>query len=256
MDIAPQKTAALDLKLRKTSDLASQLSNAEWLVSFPGTEEQKGSIQNCTHCHTLERIVRSQHDADEFEQILERMPHYTPASFPLMIQPSTPGRVGGGELATEQQARQQETRHKQAAYLSTLNLSSAPQWTYPLKTLPRPKGRATHVIMTEYDLPKRTQQPHDVVVDSEGMVWYAAFGEPILGKLDPKTGKITEYPVPVLKPGTVIGTLDLELDEDQNLWLAMTFQAGVAKFDRRTEKFQVFSLPPDLNGDYVVFAVM
>lgn len=77
-----------------------------------------------------------------------------------------------------------------------------------------------------------------------------------MGKLDPKTGKITEYPVPVLKPGTVIGTLDLELDEDQNLWLAMTFQAGVAKFDRRTEKFQVFSLPPDLNGDYVVFAVM
>ena len=95
MDIAPQKTAALDLKLRKTSDLASQLSNAEWLVSFPGTEEQKGSIQNCTHCHTLERIVRSQHDADEFEQILERMPHYTPASFQLMIQPPTPGRSAG-----------------------------------------------------------------------------------------------------------------------------------------------------------------
>jgi streptogramin lyase len=32
--------------------------------------------------------------------------------------------------------------------------------------------------------------------------------------------------------------------------MALTFQAGIAKFDRKTEKFQVFSLPPELNGDY------
>ena len=31
-----------------------------------------------------------------------------------------------------------------------------------------------------------------MIVDSQGMVWYASFGEQILGKLDPKTGKITE----------------------------------------------------------------
>jgi virginiamycin B lyase len=249
-DVSRQKTVTADLKLRKTADLASQLTNAEWFMSFPGTEEQKGSIQACTHCHTIEPIARSRHDAEEFEQVLERMSHYTPESFPLMIQPATPGRIGGGELSNEQQRRQQETRRKQAEYLATLNLSSSLQWTYPLKTLPRPKGRATQVIMTEYDLPKRTRQPHDVVVDSEGMVWYAAFGEPILGKMDPKTGRIIEYPMPVLKPGTVIGNLDVEFDEDQNLWIAMTYQAGVAKFDRKAEKFQVFSLPANLNADY------
>ena len=90
------------------------------------------------------------------------------------------------------------------------------------------------MLITEYDLPKRTRQPHDVIVDSDGIVWYASFGEPILGKLDPKTGKTTEYPIPVLKPGHINGNLDLELDEDQNLWIAMTFQAGIAKFDRKT----------------------
>ena len=46
-------TATVDLKLTKTHDLASQLSNAEWLASFPGTEQEKASIRNCTHCHTL-----------------------------------------------------------------------------------------------------------------------------------------------------------------------------------------------------------
>jgi virginiamycin B lyase len=250
VEIAAQKTTTADLKLRKAANLASQLTNADWLMSFPGTEEQKASIRACTHCHTLEQIARSAHDEAEFEQVIERMSHHTPESFPLLIQPHSGGRIGGGGLTPEQQARQQENRIKQAQYLSSLNLSSTQQWEYSFKTLPRPKGRGTHVIMTEYHLPKRTRQPHDVIVDSEGFAWYASFGEPILGKMDPKTGKVTEYPVPVLKPGNVIGTLDLEFDKDQDIWLAMTFQGAVAKFDRKTEKFQVFKLPPELDGDY------
>jgi virginiamycin B lyase len=249
-DIPANDPVTLDLKLRKTKDLAAQLTNAEWLVSFPGTAEQKASIQNCSHCHTLEPIVRSHHDAAEFEKVLERMTHYTPESFPLMPQPHTPSRTGGGELNTEQQAQAQENRRKQAEYLATLNLSGAPQWNYPLQHFPRVKGLGNKVIVTEYDLPKPTRQPHDVVVDKEGMVWYAGFGEPILGKMDPKTGTTTEYPLPVLKPKTVVGNLDVEFDEDQNLWIAMTFQAAIAKFDRKTEKFQIYKLPPELDGDY------
>src|SRR5258706_14272397 len=34
-------TTAVDLKLRKAADPASQLSNAEWFASLPGTEQQK-----------------------------------------------------------------------------------------------------------------------------------------------------------------------------------------------------------------------
>jgi virginiamycin B lyase len=250
VDIAANDPVTLDLTLRKTRDLAAQLTNAEWLVSFPGTAEQKASIQNCSHCHTLEPVVRSHHNAAEFEQVLERMSHYTPESFPLMPQPHIPSRTGGGELNTEQQAQAKENRRKQAEYLATLNLSATPQWNYPLQHFPRVKGLGDKVIITEYDLPKPTRQPHDVVVDKDGMVWYAGFGEPILGKMDPKTGRTTEYPLPVLKPHTVVGNLDVEFDEDQNLWIAMTFQAAIAKFDRKTEKFQIYRLPPELDGDY------
>ena len=250
VEIPANDPVSLDLKLRKTTDLAAQLTNAEWLVSFPGTAEQKASIQNCSHCHTLEPIVRSHHDAAEFEKVLERMSHYTPESFPLMPQPHMPSRTGGGELNTEQQAQAQQNRRKMAEYLATLNLSAAPQWSYTLQHFPRAKGLGNKAIITEYDLPKATRQPHDAVVDSDGMVWYAGFGEPILGKMDPKTGKVTEYPLPVLKPHTVVGNLDVEFDEDQNLWIAMTFQGAIAKFDRKTEKLNVFKLPPELDGDY------
>src|ERR1044071_9674488 len=66
-----------DLKLRKTADLAAQLSNGEWMTSMPGDDRQKGQLLNCVGCHTLERVARSRYDADTFTKaILPRMQGY------------------------------------------------------------------------------------------------------------------------------------------------------------------------------------
>jgi streptogramin lyase len=248
VEVAERKTATADLKLRPARDLAAQLSNTEWLMSVPGTDEQKASVRNCAHCHTLELVTRSRHDRDGFVPVIERMSKYPPLAFPLMPQLTPAPRIGGG---TESRDRQLEAWRRQAEYLSTMNLSAAPHWSYSLKTLPRPTGKATQVIYTEYALPKRTRQPHDVIVDSQGMAWYASFGEQILGKLDPNTGKVTEYQIPILKQGVPTGILGMRFDEDENPWLGMQFQGGIAKFDRKTEKFQTWSLPPEMNGDHV-----
>jgi len=51
-DIAAGKPATVDLKLRKAKDLAAQLTNTEWLMSMPGTDEQKFMMGNCGNCHT------------------------------------------------------------------------------------------------------------------------------------------------------------------------------------------------------------
>jgi virginiamycin B lyase len=246
--IAERAESTLDLKLTKARDLASQLTNAEWLASFPGTDAQKASVRGCAHCHTLQLVTRSRHDANAFAHVIERMAGYPPLAFPLMVQKTPAPRIGGG---TPQAGQQLEGRRRQAEYLSTLNLSGRSEWSYPFQTFSRPTGRATQVIYTEYDLPKRTRQPHDVIVDSSGMAWYASFGEQILGKLDPRSGEVTEYPVPLLKPKAPTGILGMRFDRDQNLWLGLQFQGGIAKFDRKTEKFQAWSLPPHLNGDHV-----
>ena len=91
--------------------------------------------------------------------------------------------------------------------------------------MPRPSGRATRVIYTEYDLPRETIEPHDVIVDKDGIAWYSNFGEQNLGRLDPKTGKVTEFPVPEHKPGFPTGFLALRADRDGNLWLGNMYQA-------------------------------
>jgi streptogramin lyase len=136
-----------------------------------------------------------------------------------------------------------------AEYLASVNLSKDEVWEYPLKTLPRPRGRATRVVITEYDLPRKQIQPHDAIVDGDGMVWFTHFGEQFLGSLDPKTGKVAEYRLPVLKPGYPIGTLDLETDKAGNLWIAMMYQGGVAKFDKKTGTFQTWKVPEQWQTD-------
>ena len=61
-DVTAGGPATADITLGPTKDLASQLSNAEWMQSMPGTDAQKHNLWDCGVCHTLGRIVRSKHD--------------------------------------------------------------------------------------------------------------------------------------------------------------------------------------------------
>jgi len=234
-DVVPTRPATIDLTLRPTEDLAAQLTNAEWLANFPGTDEQKRSLLECMSCHTLERIARSTHVANEWVSVLERMAGYTNNTTPDRPQ----------RRAVERSLAPERAR-KTAEYLARINLSAGP-WTYPLKTHPRPSGRATRVVITEYALPRPSIAPHDVRVDRDG-VWYSDFDEQFLGRLDPATGRVTEYPIPELKPGFPTGALDMEIDQAGNFWLAMMFQSGLAEFDRQQQTFRMFPIPPELNS--------
>jgi streptogramin lyase len=245
VEVAAGKTAAADLKLKKASVLAAQLSNGEWLASFPGTEAQKGVLRNCVGCHTVERIARSQYDADTFMKVvLPRMQGYVNQSIPQHPQ------LRRAERLMEERGDQRVQVYRTTAeFLATINRSGSPTWKYELKTLARPSGRATRVIYTEYDLPRETVEPHDVIVDRDGIAWYSSFGEQYLGRLDPKTGKVTEFPIEMSKPGFPTGLLGLRADREENLWMGNMYQASIVKFDRRTAKFVTWTLPKEQNID-------
>jgi streptogramin lyase len=248
VSVSAQQTTSLDLKLVDTGDLAYQLSNGEWLMSMPGTDEQKQGLLGCTQCHTLEPIVRSRYTANEFTKILDRMSRYAQGSTRLrpQLRPNTRGSSATSDGMTGREG-DSPTRQSQAAktagFMSTVNLSSSSRWQYPLKTLPRSKGKATRVIITEYDLPRSETLPHDAAADSTGMIWYSDFGSHYLGVLDPKTGKVMEYPIPITKPGAPVGSLDLVFDKQNDIWLGTMYQGSLAKFDRKTQKFQTWGSP-------------
>jgi streptogramin lyase len=192
----------------------------------------------------VQRIVQSQHDAAEFRQVLKRMAGYANQSTP-----THPQKRRAERLLEERGEAREQAQQRQAEWLSTINLSASAEWEYPLKTLPRPSGRGTQVVYTEYDLPRATIEPHDVIVDADGIAWYSNFGEQKFGKLDPKTGKVTEYTVPTLKRGWPTGMLGLRDDKDGNLWLGLMYQGAIGRFDRKAEKLETFSLPPEINKD-------
>ena len=241
VDVAAGKATIANIKLKPTKELYAQLTNAEWLLSIPGTEEQKKFLLGCNSCHTLERVMRSNHNADEWVQIFQRMALYAPGSMPLQ-----PQMLAGG--ITRDRTRGVDPK-AMGEWLASVNLSSGSTFKYPLKTLPRPTGKATRTIITEYDLPRPVAMPHDVVVDSDGMAWYSDFGQQFIGRVDPNTGNVTEFPIPVLKKGFPMGTLDLQLDKEQNLWVSLMYQGGIAKFDRKTEQFQVYPIPKEWQGN-------
>src|SRR6266568_1744800 len=158
-DVASGQEAKAEIKLKKVKNLSAQLTNAEWLISMPGTDEQKRFLLNCTGCHTLERIMKSTHDADGFMEVFQRMSLYYPGSTPLK-----PQRLAG-----------------------TANRD----------------------------------------VERGGNGGYSDFGQMFLGKMDPQTGKVTQYSIPVVKPGWPEGTLDLEFDADDNPWVGVMYQNAI-----------------------------
>jgi streptogramin lyase len=240
-EVASESTSKLDLKLQPTKNLPDQLSNAEWMMSIPGTEEQKSALLDCTSCHTLERIVKSTHDADEWTHVISRMKGYGAVSQPVKPQP----------MLDRSRAGSPDEFRKMAAYLATINLSATDTWTYPLKTLPRPTGASTRAIVTEYDVGRITSEPHDILVDKDGKVWYSDFGEMFIGKFDPKTLKLTEYPIKKFKPNAPTGLLSIEFDHVGKIWFDTMYQGSLGCLDPKTGEITYYPVDPKWNDDRV-----
>jgi virginiamycin B lyase len=245
-DVVPGKPATANLRLSKTKNVAEQMSDTEWLMSLPDNRGQTAFLRACIDCHSIQRVVRSTYNKEQFPPLISRMTSYAYNSFDLHPQlrkvPRTYKVFEGGGMFPYYPETTPE-------WLASINLSSAPNWRYPLKTLPRLTGESTKVIITEYDLPRKDIEPHDVVVDRDGIVWFGEFDRQFLGRFDPKTGQVKEFPIPVNRPGFPEGGLDLEFDEEGNLWLSMMHQTGAVKFDKVAKRFETIKIPEDRLND-------
>jgi len=235
VDVTAQP-AQLDLQLNKVtsaSKLAMQLSNGELLMSVPGTREQKLTLAGCVNCHTLQRVLFSRFNADEMAQVVQRMSMHTNNSSPMHPW-MRPVRNSVRPPAATPVSR----------YLSSINLSSADTFEFPLKPLPRPKGKATQVIYTTYDLPRPDASPHDEVFDAQGNVWYSDFNSQFIGKLDPETGKVVEYAVPQNRLGQIAqGGLQIDIDREGRIYYGNMSQMQIVRFDPKTAKMETFKPP-------------
>ena len=101
--------------------------------------------------------------------------------------------------------------------------------------------------LTRFD-PKTEQFTHipevpnayGIAIAKEGTVWFAELrADGRIGKVDPKTLKVTKYqpPTPTAFPRRIV------VDNEGQVWFAL-FQAGkIGQFDPNTERFKEFTLP-------------
>lgn len=266
----PAKTVrTLHLTLKKAADVSRQLTSLDWAMLMPGTPEQKDKFvyqgKSCNYCHSYQRIMRTKYTVDQWVRVIKRMNSYYPDGSAI----SDDGRGWGQPLLKFGDSYGRPTPNgpdeglgdnwgswkmtELGQYLETINLSGErTSFGYePKPTLQRPKGKATRVIITQWDQPRKETTSHDMDVDSKGQVWYGDEAHQIIGKLDPRTHTFEEFPLPPVPDGHLSGTRDVQVDKDDNVWFPMRVAGGASlltKFDPRTK--QVTTVP-DATGQFI-----
>ncbi len=110
---------------------------------------------------------------------------------------------------------------------------------------PKPAGvevpGPAKVSMKEWQVPTPGSRPHDPLAARDGSLWYTGQMANVLGRIDPKTGKIREYPLKTPHSGPH------GLDEDKrgNIWYTGNTGALIGKLDPRTGRVTEYKLPDE-----------
>ncbi|MDX1485428.1 MAG: cytochrome C [Alphaproteobacteria bacterium] len=90
----------------------------------------------------------------------------------------------------------------------------------------------------EWVVPTLGQRSRDPIEAPDGTIWWAGQWGNLIGRIDPKTGAMKEYPLPAKsKPHTVT------LDRAGNVWYTGNKNGTIGKFDPKTEKITVYKMP-------------
>ena len=224
-----------------TPDILPQLSEAEWLANLPGTAQEKQTFVNTCggSCHGFQMQMRARFDEASWRNIVARMGYserilVKPPGSSVQFDPATseytfgPGREDGLDRFNP------DDREMVIKWLSRVR---GPEAEDPhFKPFPRPTGAATEAVVTEYELPWEFANVHDVAGDAEGNIWFTINRSPFVGKLDPKTARVTSYRVPQ-PAGMHPGLHAIQVAQDGNVWITDTWARNQMMLNPRTGDF-------------------
>ena len=89
---------------------------------------------------------------------------------------------------------------------------------------------ASEISIEEWDVPTENSRPHDPAVAPDGALWFTEQRANKLGRLDPQTGQMKEFPLRT--PGS--GPHGLVADREGNIWFTAISKGYVGKLDPKT----------------------
>jgi virginiamycin B lyase len=126
-----------------------------------------------------------------------------------------------------------------------------PMTDYLAKTYPV-KGRPDAVLvpgsikvsMKAWQAPTPGSRPHDPLAAKDGSLWYTGQMANVLGRVDPKSGRVKEYPLKTPHSGPH----GLVEDKDGNIWYTGNTAALVGKLNPKTGEVTEYKMP-ESKGD-------
>ena len=221
------------MRLPATPEIERQLSGAEILWNMPGTAQEKATLQkNCSACHSWNQIFRNRYDEHSWALIVDRMTQYSGTSLVIRIKGTTTTE-GGKNSVSRRDGTTPEEVNTLVKFLTRVRGPNAQD--DPMRAFPRPRGGDTHVVVTEYELPQALLALHDAQGDSKGNIWWTSHKTDVVGKLDPKTGIVTEYLIPMTPKG-MPGTHAVRIDKNDVPWFSENWSHNLNHLDLATGK--------------------
>ena len=162
--------------------------------------------EKCIACHDLRRVVNSNKDAEEWRETIHMM------------------KAAGALIDGAQEKAISD--YFVANYLG----------------LERPKATIVagpaNVKFKTWATPTPGSRPHDPLATPDGMIWWSGQFANRLGRLNPATGEMKEFPIPVRG-----GPHGLINDKDGNIWYAGNWGGHIGKLDPKTGEFKYYNMP-------------
>ena len=174
-------------------------------VNFPAGAGKDDVVAVCGGCHDINRL-KAGYTADGWRTVMRMMQNF------------------GAPLAAD--------------HVTTVT-------DYLIKNFPEGPRPAAAVIegpadiaIKEWPVATPGSRPHDPLAARDGSIWYTGQLANVLGRLDPRTGQIKEYPV---NPQT--GPHGLKEDKGGNIWFTGNFSSVIGKLDPKTGKVTDYPMP-------------
>jgi virginiamycin B lyase len=106
------------------------------------------------------------------------------------------------------------------------------------RRMARPVKGSASVTFREWVVPTLGQRARDPIEAADGMIWWAGQWGNLIGRINPKTGAMKEWPLPAdAKPHSVFA------DRQGHIWYTGNGNGTIGRFDPKTETIKVFAMP-------------
>ena len=171
----------------------------------------------CNTCHPLSARVGSGYTPDEWDTVLRMM-------------------------ANQGAPIRQDQLPAMKAYLAK---------TYPVKSRPAAVivPGPMKISMQAWQAATPGARPHDPLAARDGSLWYSGQMANVLGRVDPKSGKVKEYPLKTAHSGPH----GLVEDAQGNIWYTGNTGSLIGKLDPKTGEVNEYKMPETGDPHTLVF---